>query len=157
MVIIMEKKGEKLNVRHILIAPDITKKDNKRAYDFALSLKDSAVTLNEFKNLIKKYSDDDETSSVGGDLGWIIPNTYPVNEIGQSIKYIKTNQCSPPINSPLGFHLLWLEGIQPGGQPNLKDHWIEIEAMALNKKKMEWYSNWLKNAREKFFIKIIKN
>ena len=153
----LEKKGEKLNVRHILIAPDITKKDNKIAYDFALSLKDSAVTLNEFKNLIKKYSNDDETSSIGGDLGWIIPNTYPLNEIGQAIKYIKTNQCSPPINSPLGFHLLWLEGIQPGGQPNLKDHWLEIEEMALNKKKMDWYRNWLNNAREKFFIKIVKN
>ena len=73
-----------------------------------------------------------------------------------AIKYIEINQCSPPVNSPLGFHLLWLEEIQPGGPPNLNDHWLEIEAMALNKKKMNWYSNWLGDARERFYIRIIK-
>ena len=152
----LDKKGEKINVRHILIAPEITKNDNKRAYDFALSLKDSSVSIDEFKNLITKHSNDLETRSLGGDLGWITPDNYPIEEIGLAIKYIELNQCSPPVNSPLGFHLLWLEEIQPGGPPNLNDHWLEIEAMALNKKKMNWYSNWLSNAREKFYIRIIK-
>ena len=152
----LDKKGEKINVRHILIAPEITKKDNKRAYDFALSLKDSSVSLNNFKKLIKIYSDDLETQSLGGDLGWITPDNYPIKEIGLAIKYINLNECSLPINSSLGFHLLWLEDIQPGGAPNLNNHWLEIEAMALNKKKMNWYNNWLSDARKKFFIKIIE-
>ena len=152
----LDKKGEKINVRHILIAPEITKNDNKRAYDFALSLKDSSVSIDDFKNLITKHSNDLETRSLGGDLGWITPDNYPIEEIGLAIKYIELNQCSPPVNSSLGFHLLWLEDIQPGGAPNLNDHWLEIEAMALNKKKMDWYSNWLSNAREKFYIRIIK-
>ena len=152
----LDKKGEKINVRHILIAPEITKNDNKRAYDFALSLKDSSASIDDFKNLITKYSNDLETRSLGGDLGWITPDNYPIEEIGLAIKYIEFNQCSPPVNSPLGFHLLWLEEIQPGGPPNLNDHWLEIEAMALNKKKMNWYSNWLRDARERFYIRIIK-
>ena len=152
----LDKKGEKINVRHILIAPEITKNDNKRAYDFALSLKDSSVSIDDFKNLITKHSNDLETRSLGGDLGWITPDNYPIEEIGLAIKYIELNQCSPPVNSPLGFHLLWLEEIQPGGPPNLNDHWLEIEAMALNKKKMNWYSNWLRDARERFYIRIIK-
>ena len=152
----LDKKGEKINVRHILIAPEITKNDNKRAYTFALSLKDSSVSIDDFKNLITKYSNDLETRSLGGDLGWITPDNYPIKEIGLAIKYIELNQCSPPVNSSLGFHLLWLEDIQPGGSPNLNDHWLEIEAMALNKKKMNWYNNWLSDARENFYIRIMK-
>ena len=152
----LDKKGEKINVRHILIAPEITKNDNKRAYAFALSLKDSSVSIDDFKNLITKHSNDLETRSLGGDLGWITPDNYPIKEIGLAIKYIELNQCSPPVNSSLGFHLLWLEDIQPGGSPNLNDHWLEIEAMALNKKKMNWYNNWLSDARENFYIRIMK-
>ena len=152
----LDKKGEKINVRHILIAPEITKNDNKRAYSFALSLKDSSVSIDDFKNLITKHSNDLETRSLGGDLGWITPDNYPIKEIGLAIKYIELNQCSPPVNSSLGFHLLWLEDIQPGGSPNLNDHWLEIEAMALNKKKMNWYNNWLSDARENFYIRIMK-
>ena len=153
----LEKKGEKVHVRHILIMPDITQKDNETARNFALSLKDSALTLDKFKNLVKKHSKDDQTASLGGDLGWINPNTYPVKEIGQAIKYVEIDQCSPPINASLGFHLLWLEGVKPGGRPNLKDHWSEMEAMALNKKKMDWYNNWLIAARKKFFVKVLSN
>ena len=60
-----------------------------------------------------------------------------------------------PINTSLGFHLLWFEGIKKGGRPNTNDHWSEIEDMALNKKKADWYKSWIGNAREKFFIKVI--
>jgi Parvulin-like peptidyl-prolyl isomerase len=100
------------------------------------------------------YTADKTTKKIGGDLGWIEPENYLIPEIGQSIKYIELNSCSPPINSSLGFHLLWLEGIKKGGRPNTKDHWVEIESFALNKKKMDWYTNWIKEAREKFYIEI---
>ena len=65
------------------------------------------------------------------------------------------DSCSVPINTSLGFHLLWFEGIKKGGRPNTNDHWPEIEDMALNKKKMNWYKLWIEKAREKFFIKVI--
>ena len=148
----LEKQGEKINVRHILISPRITEEDNKRAFNLALSYKDSISSIHIFKNYVKKYSTDKSTKEIGGDLGWINPENYPVPEIGQAIKYIELNTCSPPINSSLGYHLLWLEGIKKGGRPNPNDHWTEIEEMALNKLKMDWYQNWIKKARKNFYI-----
>ena len=70
------------------------------------------------------------------------------------LKYIELNSCSPPINSSLGFHLLWLEGLKKGGKANIIDHWTEIESLALNKKKMDWYNKWIKESREMFYIEI---
>ena len=150
----LEKQGDKIRVRHILMSPEITKEDNERAYNLALSIKDSATALDEFKGLVKKHSSDKTTADIGGDLGWIDPSSYTVPEIGQAIKYINVGSCSPPINSSIGFHLLWVDGLKKGGRPNLRDHWAEIESMALNKKKMDWYQGWISSARKKFHIQI---
>jgi peptidyl-prolyl cis-trans isomerase SurA len=150
----LEKQGDKIRVRHILMSPEITKDDNERAYNLAFAIRDSATTLDEFKKLVKKHSSDKTTTDIGGDLGWIDPTNYAVPEIGQAIKYIEMGSCSPPVNSSVGFHLLWVGGLKKGGRPNLQDHWAEVESMALNKKKMDWYQGWISNARKKFHIQI---
>ena len=150
----LDKKGDKVKVRHILIMPEITKKDEEKTYNFGLFLKDSSKTLLNFKNLAKTYSKDEQTSNLGGNLGWIVPDTYPIKEIGKVINYLKVNECSPPINSTFGIHLLWIEKIKKGGKPSLKDHYSKIEMMALNNKKMNWYNNWIKNKKKKFYINI---
>ena len=151
----LEKKGEKIKVRHILMVPKITKKDEEMAYSFATHLKeDSIKTLEDFINYVSIYSHDDISKKIGGDLGWIDPQNYTISEIGDVIKYLEINSCSPPVNSPLGYHLLWIEGIKKGGRPNIVDDWPEIELMALNKKKMDWYDSWIKESRELFFIEI---
>ena len=150
----LDKKGDKVKVRHVLIMPEITKEDEKKTYNFGLFLKDSSKTLLDFKTLAKKYSKDEQTSGLGGNLGWIIPETYPIKEIGKVISYLKVNECSPPINSTFGIHLLWIEKIKKGGKPSLKDHYSKIEMMALNNKKMNWYNNWIKNKKRSFYINI---
>ena len=150
----LEKQGDKIRVRHILMSPEITSEDNERAYNLAFSLKDSATTLDKFKKLVKKHSSDKTTIDIGGDLGWIDPSNYAVPEIGQAIKYIELGSCSPPINSSIGFHLLWVSGLKKGGRPNLQDHWTDVESMALNKKKMDWYQVWISDARKNFHIQI---
>ena len=151
----IKKQGDKILVRHILNIPQKTEEDNKKYFDFATSLKkDSIKTLNDFLLFTKKYSDDKNTKNVGGNLGWVDPNNYTIPEIGLAIKHIKPGECSPPINSSLGFHLLWIEDFKKGGKPNLEDHWVDIESMSLNKKKMDWYQNWLKKARNNIYIHI---
>ena len=152
---VFERKGDRARVRHILITPQITKVDEKKAFEFSVSLKDSCSSLSLFKSFAKKYSKDPQTSQIGGDLGWINPQTYPIKEIGLALPIIKSSECSLPINTSFGFHLLWLEKIRPGGKPNLKDHWPKIEELSLNNKKMNWYENWIKSEKEKFFIKIL--
>ncbi|MBA64446.1 MAG: hypothetical protein CMG55_01455 [Candidatus Marinimicrobia bacterium] len=152
----LDKKGDKILVRHILNIPVITKKDNEFYFNFATSLqKDSIKTFENFVFYTKKYSQDEKTKNVGGNLGWIDPNNFSIPEIGQAIKHIKIKECSPPINSSLGFHLLWIDKIKKGGRPNITDHWVDIEAMALNKKKMDWYENWIINSRKDIYINIL--
>lgn len=151
---VFERKGDRARVRHILIMPQITEDDKKIAFNFANTIKDSCLNIELFKKYVKKYSKDYQTSEIGGNLGWIIPNNYPIKEIGQAINLINKKECSPPINSSFGFHLLWIEQIKPGGKPTLKDHWSKIEILALNNKKMNWYEKWIREEKNNFYIKI---
>jgi len=151
----MDKQGDKIRVRHILVSPEITEEDDSRAYANAITIKDSSLTLELFKELVLRHSKDDKTKNIGGDLGWINPNEFPIPEFSQVIPYLELNQCSPPVKTSFGYHLIWMEDIKPGGRPTTESHWTEIEMMALNQKKMKKYESWLEKARKKFFIKVL--
>ena len=152
----LEKKGDKVLVRHILDIPEISEMDNQKYFNFATSLsQDSIKTLKDFILYTKKYSNDETTKNLGGDLGWIDPNSFSIPEIGQVLKHIKINECSPPVNSSMGFHLIWIDKIKKGGKPTVLNNWVEIESMALNKKKMDWYENWIKKSRKDIYIKVL--
>lgn len=150
----LEKQGDKVRVRHILINPPVTENDEQKVYDFAMTIKDSVKTIDDFISLAELHSIDEQTNNNGGDLGWINPNNFAIPEIGQVLQYLELNECSQPVKTSLGYHLLWLEDAKEGGPPNLEKHWIDIEAMALNNKKMEWYQTFIQNARKKFYISI---
>ena len=151
-----EKSGEKIKVRHILISPAITEEDETNTYNYAMTLRDSSKSLASFKKLVTKYSDDEPTKKIGGDLGWITPTNSPIPAIAEVLGLLEKDECSRPVKSDLGYHLLWVEAVKPGGRPSLETHWVEIEEIALNHKRMEYFQEWVEAARTNIFIDIKK-
>ena len=156
LINVQEKQGDKVKVNHILISPKIKEKDEQRTYDVALSLRDSIFSFEEFKKFADKYSDDEKTKKVGGNIGWINPLDYSISGISFFIQQnnLGLNECSIPVKTDYGYHLLWISAIKPGGKPNLSDHWVDIELMALNQKKMLWYRNWMEEAKKQVYIQV---
>ena len=149
----LDKKGEKVKVRHILIKPPITDLDTENVYNFLDSLRVNDIkNLVDFKNSSEKYNEDETTKRAKGNLGWVVPETFYIAEIGQAIKYLNINTCSPPIHSSMGIHLLWIKDVKKGGSLNLIDHYSEIENLALNYKKARWYEKWIEDAKSNFYI-----
>ena len=149
-----EKLGDKIKVRHILLIPKISEEDESRAYRFALTLKDSASSLADFKRLVFSHSTDKQTREIGGDLGWINPNNSPIPELSQVFSLLEIGTCSLPVQTEQGYHLFWVDSFREGGKPSLSTHWPEIENMALNYKRSQWYEGWISKARERFFVQI---
>ena len=151
----LDKQGEKAKVRHILIKPEITEEDDSRTFSFAKTLMDSISNYQAFKIFAEKYSEDNKTKDIGGSLGWVNPAELPIVEFSEAIKLMESiNICSFPIKSSLGYHLLWISDLRPGGKPNLSDHWPEVENFALNNKKANWFQDWLNQSRAVLFIDI---
>ena len=149
-----EIRGDRIKVRHILMSPPTTEKDESAAYVKAVALKDSSSSLSLFVEMVKKHTMDEKTKKSGGSLGWINPDEYPIQEFSAVLGRLDRNVCAGPIRTDLGYHLVWIEAVRPGGKASLANHWSEIETIALNKKKTEWFKSWVDDARQNVFIHI---
>jgi peptidyl-prolyl cis-trans isomerase SurA len=150
---VLERSGEKIGVRHILLQTEVVDEDKTKTYKIISDLSKKISTKNNFVSIAKEYSKDETTKDNGGLLGWINTDTYQVEELSSIIKNIPENTCSTPILTDFGYHLLWIDEIEEGGLPTIEKNWIKLEQLALNKKKSDWYSNWIEKIKTKVYIK----
>jgi peptidyl-prolyl cis-trans isomerase SurA len=150
---VLERSGEKVGVRHILLQTEVVDEDKTKTYKIVSDLSKKISTKNNFVSIAKEYSKDETTKDNGGLLGWINTDTYQVEELSSIIKNIPENTCSTPILTDFGYHLLWIDEIEEGGLPTIEKNWIKLEQLALNKKKSDWYSNWIEKIKTKVYIK----
>ena len=150
---VLERSGEKVGVRHILLQTEVVDEDKTKTYKIISDLSKKISTKNNFVSIAKEYSKDETTKDNGGLLGWINTDTYQVEELSSVIKNIPENTCSTPILTDFGYHLLWIDEIEEGGLPTIEKNWIKLEQLALNKKKSDWYSNWIEKIKTKVYIK----
>jgi peptidyl-prolyl cis-trans isomerase SurA len=165
---LVDRKGENINVRHILIRPQIFKSDIQRAKEVLDSIiwmvKIDSMT---FENAAKKFSDDPSTKGNGGFI--TEPNTgttrIPIDELDQSI-YFRIESMNPgDISEP---ELITIPGpdrqqvwrvfymkseIKPH-QANLKDDYQKFQALALQDKQAKALNNYIERARKGVYIRV---
>ena len=150
---VLERTGEKVLARHILIRTETTDLDKKKTYETINNIKNDITNFDDFYKAAADFSDDKTSNSSGGFLGMIDLEYYQVPETKQEISTIKTKTISRPIETDFGYHLIWVDEIQEGGPPTLETNWLELEEMALNKKKSDWYQTWINKIKSQFYIK----
>jgi peptidyl-prolyl cis-trans isomerase SurA len=150
---VLERTGEKVLARHILIRTETTDLDKKKTYEAINNIKDDITNFDDFYKAAADFSDDKTSNSSGGFLGMIDLEYYQVPELKKEISTIKTKTISSPIETDFGYHLIWVDEIQEGGPPTLETNWLELEEMALNKKKSDWYQSWINKIKSQFYIK----
>ena len=150
---VIERTGEKVLARHILIKTKTTDLDKKETYNAINNIKNNITNFGDFYKAAANFSDDKTSNTKGGFLGMIDLEYYQVPELKKEISSIKTKAVSSPIETDFGYHLIWVEEIQEGGPPILETNWLELEEMALNKKKSDWYQAWINKIKSQFYIK----
>ena len=153
LIEVLERTGEKVLARHILIRTETTDTDKKITYDSINNIKNNINNFDDFYEAAAGFSDDKTSNSNGGFLGMIDLEYYQVPELKKEISNIKLKTVSNPIKTDFGYHLIWVDEIKEGGIPSLEKNWLDLEEMALNKKKSDWYQNWIKKIKSQFYIK----
>ena len=69
---------------------------------------DEAKAGKDFAALAAQYSEDDQTSRKGGDMGTLPREGYP-QSVGDALGPMKPGEVKGPVRSPLGIHILKLE------------------------------------------------
>ena len=153
LIEVLERTGEKVLSRHILIRTETTDLDKRKTYDTINDIKNNIKSFEDFSEAALNFSDDKTSNTNKGFLGMIDLDYYQVPELKQEIKNIEIKTVSNPISTDFGYHLIWVDEVKEGGPPNLSSHWLDLEKMALNKKKSDWYNNWISEVKSNFYIK----
>jgi peptidyl-prolyl cis-trans isomerase SurA len=166
LIQLLDRRGNEYHSRHILLMPEPSEEDIKRAEDYLDSLK-SQINAGKitFPKAAKEYSEDQQTSGNGGFFAdenggtristdnldpvvyFTVTDSMQVGEISKPLRY-RTDDGKQSVR------LLYYKSRVRPHQANLKDDWQKIRNAALEEKKMRVLNEWFDKAREEVFINI---
>lgn len=166
---LIERRGERINVRHILLIPKTTSYDLAKARNLSDSLYDllsKNATL--FFELAQKFNEDENSKQTGGIK--INPNTsntyFELSQLGQydqqlalTVQGMQPGAISEPYmfktqSGKTGFRIVYLKSKTKPHQANLKDDYDKLQAIALQTKQAKVFDEWLLERMKKTYIKI---
>jgi peptidyl-prolyl cis-trans isomerase SurA len=80
----------------------------------------------DFSTLAQEYSEDPRTAAGGGDMGFIAASSVGSNAaLKKALEGLKPGQISGIVQTPTGYHILKLLGVEEPGQHTLDDPQVE--------------------------------
>ena len=163
---LIERLGEQINVRHILLIPKVDPKSAVRSRNRLDSLTTS-IRLDSitFKKAAEKYSQDNNSKFNGG----LAVNPYTSNsrfDIEQLdgttsywVKKLKTGEISSPFEftdekAQKCYKIIRLKARYPAHKANLTDDYQSIQEYAISLKKQEIMNAWVEKQQKVTYIKI---
>ncbi|MGZ3811302.1 MAG: foldase protein PrsA [Mucilaginibacter sp.] len=167
---VIERRGEQVHVRHILITPVTTQPSLDRAKAkadsvYGLMLKNKNV---DFSSAATFYSDNKETKYNGGMMlnsenvdtrTTYIPTDKLDPQVALTVDTMKVGSISKPqlftdANGKKSYKILYLKSITDAHKANLKQDFPKLKEVALSDKINRTVSSWFEKRRKETFIKI---
>ena len=114
---------EKRQAQHILV----TDKDDAAALKEAQDVLAQAKAGKDFGELAKQYSKDPGSARNGGDLGWADRSTF-VKPFADALFSMQPGEIRGPVKTQFGYHIIRLEGIQPGKGKSFEEARTQLES-----------------------------
>ena len=161
----VEIKGEKAKLKHILVKPQVTVGEMQAAYAKADSVRKAICDTFSFEKAAQKYSMDDKSNKNGGlymnpytgtpkfEEGMIEPTTW------YTLKNMKQNEISEPImtfddKGTQVYKILKMVSNVPEHKASLVDDYADIKELALEAKKQSVLNQWMRNKKSQIFMSI---
>jgi peptidyl-prolyl cis-trans isomerase SurA len=153
---LVERRGDKINARHILISIKPTKDDELAAAEKIKQIHAELVNGKSFEEMVKLYSDDESTKETDGHLGYfdIDQLKETAKEFVFALEGIEAGQISEPVRTKYGFHILKVNSREEAREYSLDRDWDRIEAMTLEYKKQKEFKRWLDELKKNIYIEI---
>lgn len=153
---LLEKRGESIHCRHILIKPKIDDAADLKAIEKLTEIRDSInKNVNTFDYYAAKYSDDKETAKFKGVLG-----TFEVGQLEKSMLDQVYKLDEGEIGFPkrlevggrdYGFHIIKLLKRIPEHKADLEKDYEEIKKITEFKKREKLFNDWVNEIKENIY------
>lgn len=151
---LLERRGEAIHPRQILIKLERRQADDDSTIAFLKQLKARAQSGEDFSALAKKYSEDEESATLGGDLG-TLSNEQLQPDFLATVKALSPGQISDPTRVTLsrgyGYHIVLLRKRTPAHKLSLSEDGKRIEQYATALKRNKEYARWLDELRHSIY------
>jgi len=107
----------------------------------------------EFDRIAQMYSED-STNESGGDWGWIERKTLN-EELAKIAFSLKPGEISPVVSLDNSYYILMVEAKKPSVTKPLSEVQPQIVETLIQQEKLKGQERWLKELRDKAFIKIL--
>ena len=162
----IERRGEFINVRHILLTVKVAVEELQKAYDeldsISMLIRNDSITFDE---AVRKFSDEkDKTSGgllVNQNTGSTLFDAAELDQqVSQTINRMKVGEISNPVpmktsDNKDAYRILYLRKVTAPHRANLKDDYTLIHDIAMQHKREEIINKWIANKSQKAYIKII--
>ncbi len=170
IVQLLERRGDKVHVRHLLLRPKISYTQLQKAQSQldsirTLIMEDDSLT---FQEGVEKFSEDEATQKTGGlivneqtgssiyDMNQLDPNMFFAIEelqeggISEPVKY-KTKEGDE------AYRILYLYSRTKPHVANLKDDYSKVQKIVKSNKQNETLMNWLDSRIKRTYIHLIED
>ncbi len=162
---LIERRGEQINTRHILLMPKVSNDEINRATKLldsaAVQIRDKKMT---FQEAALKYSDDPGKINKGLMVNPATGNTRFTSDqldpkVLAVIEKLKVGEVSRPVTlendeGKMTLQLLYLHAVSAEHKANLRDDYNAIQEWALNRKKGEAINKWIGDKISKTYFRI---
>lgn len=162
----IERRGDQINVRHLLLKPQVSDEDIRLAGTFMDSIANLITNgVIDFSEAAKKFSDDSETRYNGGSV--LNPQTgnthFEPDQIDPTIFFI-LDKLSPGSNSaptlsqsPEGdqlYRMVMLKSRTSPHKANLTDDYQRLQEQTVMAKQNKIMEDWVQKKKKNTYIKI---
>ncbi len=151
---LIERRGERIHTRHILIRVQPTEEDEKRVVRELKEIRQKILDGADFGEMALKYSDDQNVKKDKGHLGTFEVDKLQIPAFRSVVAKLKPGEISEPFKTEYGYHIVRLNAREPARILTLENDWEQIEQMALNFKMQKEYQKWLQELKQHIYIKI---
>ncbi len=151
----IERQGERIHVRHILIQLQPTPEDEQRVINKLKEIRQEILDGKAtFEEMALKYSDDPNVQKDHGHLGTFQEGAFQIKEFEQAVKNLKEGEISQPFRTDFGYHIIRLNKRIQARTLSLEKDWEQIEQWALQYKQNKEFQKWLKQLRKEIPVVI---
>ena len=161
----IDRQGDKVNVRHILLRPRISETEREEAIQHLDSvlmyINDKEVT---FEQAAYIFSMDKKTKNNGGlifneeDADSKLPKELIQGEMARQVNNMKVGEISAPFldqtRTGEEYKIIKIKAYYPSHTANLDDDWLSFENGLKSKKQQEVLDKWIKEKQENTYIHI---
>ena len=154
---LLERRGESVRVRQILLPLPKGASSDSIAVARLQELRAQVQQGSSFADLAKKYSEDEETKMVGGNLGRVSLDQLDP-EFRAVVEKLEVGTISEPhrvaVGNSYGYQIVWLRQRIPAHAMNLTDDFRRVEQIALYFKRNEKFAAWVEELKQNIYWEI---